>query len=204
MIDQFKNAVLRFNKTILSELKESGINCWIAGGSLRDYFLGNIIKTDYDLFFPNLNEYKKAQSFFKTKKAKVKYESNNGMKVIYNNKTFDLVKIFFANPKETIDNFDFTVSMIAIDNEDVHYGETTFIDLAKKQLMINKITYPASTLKRAFRYYSKGFSICLSEMKKLIEAIQKMPKKVKTEKKLIKNFNDEADLSGNDFFKGID
>ena len=90
--------------------------------------------------------------------------------------TYDLVKKFFADPKTTIEAFDFTVSMFAVDNEKIYHGETTFIDLAKRQLMINKITYPASTLSRAFRYYKKGFTMCLGEMKKLFEAIQNTPK----------------------------
>lgn len=46
--------------------------------------------------------------------------------------------------------------MFAVDNEKIYHGETTFIDLAKRQLMINKITYPASSMSRAFRYYKKG------------------------------------------------
>jgi hypothetical protein len=42
--------------------------------------------------------------------------------------------------------------------------------------MINKITFPASTLSRAFRYYKKGFTMCLGEIKKLIDAIKEEPK----------------------------
>lgn len=98
------------------------------------------------------------------------------MKIRYKNKTYDLVKKFFNDPQSTIDNFDFTVSMFAVDIDKVYFGESTFIDLAKRQLMINKITYPASTMSRAFRYYQKGFSMCLGEMKKLVESIQEMPK----------------------------
>ena len=59
----------------------------------------------------------------------------------YKNKTFDLVKHFFPNPNETINNFDFTVSMFAIDKDNVYHGKSSFIDLAKKQLMFNKILY---------------------------------------------------------------
>jgi len=186
------------------ELKEVDIKCWIAGGALRDYFMAKPITTDYDLFFPNENEYNKCVTFFKTKKAEVKWESDNGMKIVYNGKTFDLVKKFFATPKETIDAFDFTVSMFAVDIENVYYGETTFMDLAKRQLMINKITYPASTMSRAFRYYKKGFSMCLGEMKKLVEAIQDMPKpEPKNEEQ---SQNEEEKSSGDDlaFFVGID
>lgn len=173
---QLDNAVERYGKIVLTELKEGGIICWLAGGALRDYFMGIAIKTDYDLFFPNEVEYNKAKDYFKKQNSEVKWESDNGMKVKHKGKTYDLVKKFFDTPQVTIDNFDFTVSMFAVDTEKVYFGETTFIDLAKRQLMINKITYPASTMSRAFRYYKKGFSMCAGEMKKLVESIQDMPR----------------------------
>lgn len=169
---QFDNAVLKFNKIILTELKEQNIKCWIAGGSVRDYFMSQPIKTDYDIFFPNVEEYNKAYKYFKEKECSIKWESDNGCKIVYNKNTFDLVKKFFKDPEDTINQFDFTVSMFAVDNERVYHGESSFIDLSKKQLMINKITYPASTLSRTLRYYKKGFSMCLGETRKLFEAIQ--------------------------------
>lgn len=173
---QLENAVDRYGKIILTELKEASITCWIAGGAIRDYFMGIAIKTDHDLFFPNEIEYQKASVYFKAKGAIVKWESENGMKVSYNGRVFDLIKKYFASPQETINAFDFTVSMFAVDLETVYFGGSSFIDLAKRQLMINKITFPASTMSRAFRYYKKGFTMCQGEMKKIVEAIQDMPK----------------------------
>jgi hypothetical protein len=202
---QLTNAVERYKQLILNELKEADVNCWIAGGALRDYFSGVKMNTDYDLFFPNEIEFEKAKKYFDKNGCVVKWESDNGMKVVYKGKTYDLVKKFFATPKETIDAFDFTVSMFAVDTENVYYGETTFIDLAKRQLMINKITYPASTMSRAFRYYKKGFTMCLGEMKKLIEAIQDMPKAEAIEN-INNSGNDDKKSSGDNllFFTGID
>jgi len=201
---QLTNAVERYNKLILNELKEVNINCWIAGGALRDYFSGVKINTDYDLFFPNEIEFEKAKVYFKSKESTIKWESDNGMKIVYNDKTFDLVKKFFPTPKETIDAFDFTVSMFAVDTENVYYGETTFIDLSKRQLIINKITYPASTMSRAFRYYKKGFSMCLGEMKKLVIAIQDMPKPEHKNDEQVQNDEDMSSADKMDFFIGID
>lgn len=198
---QLENAVERYGKIILTELNEAGIKCWLAGGALRDYFMGIKIDTDYDIFFPDESQYEKAKVFFKSKEAFVKWESDNGMKLVYNKRTFDLIKKFFATPQETINAFDFTVSMFAVDAEKVYHGESTFIDLAKRQLMFNKITYPASTLSRSFRYYKKGFSMCAGEMKKLVEAIQNMPKKESE-----KDEEPEKVSSGDAmmFFMGID
>lgn len=200
---QLDNAVERFGKVILNELKEAKVVCWVAGGSLRDYFSGVYQKTDYDLFFPNQEEYDKAYKYFREQNCLVKWESDNGCKVVHDNKTFDLVKKFFSTPKETIDAFDFTVSMFAVDEKEVYFGDTSFIDLAKRQLMINKITYPASTMNRAFRYYKKGYSMCLGEMRKLFDSIQNMPK---PEAEKEEKTNEEEVSSGDAaaFWSGID
>ena len=200
---QITNLIERYNKIILSELKEKNIKCWIAGGAIRDYLAGMKIKTDYDLFFPNEIEYDKAKEFFISNNSKIKWESENGMKLVYNKRTFDLVKKFFDNPQLTIDAFDFTVSMFAVDSEKFYCGETSFMDLAKRQLMINKITYPASTLSRTLRYYQKGFVMCNGELKKVVEAIQNMEKPKPKEIKIDLN-NKEEESSGESMFVGID
>lgn len=200
---QFDNAIKRFNQLILSELTEHDIKCWIAGGAVRDYFMGNRITTDYDIFFPNEIEFNKTKLYMTSQSATVKWESDNGCKMYYNGHTFDLVKKYFKDPNETIYAFDFTVSMFAISNTDVFFGPSSFIDLAKKQLMINKITYPASTLSRSFRYYTKGFTMCKGEMKKLFEAIQKHPiENIDENSEVVSNSNEITSFDR--FFSGID
>lgn len=204
---QFDNAVKRFNNLILSELKEKSIKCWIAGGAIRDYFAGIPHKTDYDLFFPDEQNFMAAKKYFTDNDASVKWESDNGIKVVYKGKTYDLVKKYFANPKDTIDAFDFTVSMFAVDSEAVYHGETSFIDLSKRQLMINKITYPASTLSRAFRYTKKGYGLCLGEMQKIILSIQEMPKEPNKDGEESPVGNEGEESSGDKFgwfFIGLD
>jgi len=204
---QFKNAVERYGKLILNEMKEANITCWLAGGALRDYFIGMPVTTDYDMFFPNEIEYEKARTYFKAKDCEIKWESDNGCKIKYNERTYDLVKKFFADPQTTIEAFDFTVSMFAVDQEKIYHGETTFIDLAKRQLMINKITYPASSLSRAFRYYTKGFRMCQGEMKKLFEAIQGTPKEEKRTVTNTADVKEQEQMSSGElgaFFAGID
>lgn len=175
---QFDNAVKRFGNIILNDFTEDNIIGWVAGGSVRDHFLGKGLSTDVDLFFPNKKEFNKAYRLLIDEfGGKVVWDSDNGCKIKTPKYTFDLVKKYFEDPQKTIEAFDFTVSMFAVNSERVFFGETSFIDLAKQQLMVNKITYPASSVKRAFRYYEKGFRMCQGEMKKLIEAVQASPTK---------------------------
>lgn len=193
---QLDNTVEKFQRIILMELNARLIKVWVAGGAVRDHFMGVPAKTDIDLFFPKEDDYEHTKAYFIDREAEVKWESENGMKVEYEGFTFDLVKHFFPDPRATIEAFDFTVSMFAVDSRKVYHGESSFIDLAKRQLMINKITYPASTMRRAFRYYTKGFRMCSDEMKKLAEALMRHNlEPISTE--------EENESSGR-FFRGID
>lgn len=169
---QITNCIEKFTTLILGELSKNGITCWVAGGAVRDYFMGKPVKTDIDIFFPDESNWALCKEYFIKNGGEVKWESDNGMKVKLNGKTFDLIKKYFVSPVATIEAFDFTVSMFAVDVNNVYYQLQSFIDLSKRQLMINKITYPASTLSRAFRYYQKGFAMCSGEMKKIHDAIQ--------------------------------
>jgi len=164
-----------FNNLILGELRKNGIESWIAGGVLRDYFSDKPLKSDCDIFFPNIQEFNKAKSYLTSKGAKVIWESENGMKVTYKGNTFDLVKIFMPNPLATIGRFDFTVSMLATDGKELYYGNNTLKDLQDRKLVINTIVNPLSTLKRVLKHYKKGFTMSAEETKKLYESLNGMP-----------------------------
>ena len=198
---QFQSALDRYNALILTDLKQAGIRCWIAGGTLRNFFSGESKKTDIDMFFQNDDMFHKTFNWFKEKEAEVIFENNNTVKIKLAGQTFDLVKKYFEGPMETINEFDFTVTMFACDGEQIFHAPSAFIDLAKRQLMINKLPFPASTLNRSFRYYTKGFKMCKGEMKKLVEAIQNMPKQEDQEEP----DQDGPPSGGEDsFWKGID
>ena len=164
-----------FNNLILGELRKNGINAWIAGGVLRDYFSDKPLKSDCDIFFPNVDEFDKAKNLFMSNGGKVIWESENGMKVTYKGNTFDLVKIFRPNPLETISRFDFTISMFATDGKDVYYGNNSLKDLQDRKLVINNVINPLSTLKRVLKHYKKGFTMSAEETKKLYTSLNSLP-----------------------------
>lgn len=170
--EQMNEAPMYFNSTIMGEL--SGINCWVAGGAIRDYFIG-ITPIDYDIYFPNEKEFKKAKKYLENNGAEKTWESGNGVKYNYKGIVVDLVKIYSPSPEATIENFDFTCCMLAIKGYEIFYGETTFKDLYSRKLIIYKVTSPLSTLKRTYKYIYKGFTISAAEAKKLYEIIKALP-----------------------------
>lgn len=171
---QINYAPKYFSDIILGELYDNGINCWIAGGSVRDYFMG-INPVDIDIFFPNAKEFKKAKMFFESRNAEKKWESVNGVKYLYNGDIFDLVKIYHSSPQKTIKYFDFTTAMFAVTDKSVFAGDRSFDDLDNRRLVINSVTFPDSTLKRVQRYYDKGFRMSAKQLEKLAKIIKKMP-----------------------------
>jgi hypothetical protein len=200
---QFENCFKYFDKKFFSYLSkekykdESQRNpVWIAGGSVRDYFSGVTTKTDIDVFCVSEKIFNYIIEDMNTNGATVVFENENTTRYLLNKTHFDIVKKFYNYPTDCIDSFDFTVSMFAVGyNGEVFHGSTSFMDLAKKQIMINKITYPLSTLHRLLKYQNKGFRICKGELFKIavsINEIEKLKKEVAVEE--IKEIND-ADIS---------
>jgi hypothetical protein len=195
---QLDNCVKYFKRLILDELKPICIT-WVAGGCVRDYFSIGKLTSDIDLFFTCVEDFEKCKKYLiddKTRRitrtepadnpedddkiiievvdkpqAKVIFENDNVLKVSYRGHKFDVIKKYFPSPETTIIEFDFTVCCAAVDLGRVYTHETFFIDLAKRQLMINKLPFPLSTMWRLQKYINKGFYICSGEMLKLSKAI---------------------------------
>jgi len=189
---QFENCVKFFSKVILKELS---VNCtvWVAGGCVRDYFSIGRLSSDVDLYFPSELDFGNCKTYLfeaevqyikefdqdnierlveiKKPKAKKLFENDNVLKVFYKGRKYDLVKKYFANAQTCIEEFDFTVCCAAVDLGIVYTHETFFIDLAKRQLMINKLPFPLSTMWRMQKYIKQGFYMCSGEMLKLSKAI---------------------------------
>lgn len=172
---QFNNTIKHYGKLILDDLPHG---CWIAGGSLRNYFTGlSSTASDIDIFFENQQTFDVVLEYMKnTLEGVVKYENERVTRIVVDKyKRFDLVKhLYPEGPQSCIDSFDFTVSMLAVDKTKFYHGETTFIDLSKRQIMLNeycKNQHPLSTLARVIKYVKKGYHICNEEISKLYTII---------------------------------
>jgi len=173
MITQEKidQAPAYFDDIILKPLRDSGINAWVAGGSVKDYLI-DTKPVDYDVFFSNKNDFQNAVNHFNSIGADKIWESDNGIKFKLGDNVVDLVKKFYKNASDLINNFDFTVSMFATDGKNLYAGKTSFKDLDGRNIVIHKITNPDSTVKRILKYFKKGFKIKSEEVSKLTNIIQ--------------------------------
>lgn len=174
MLEQHKLCIEYFNYLIFDKLIINNLNCWIAGGAVRDYYSLGYITSDIDIYFPNQDEFNKAFYQFDYLKARLIYENEKIAIWLYNNKKFELIKIYFSTPEETINAFDFTVCCCAVSFNNVYFHETFFIDLSKRRLVINKLPYPISTLQRLQKYIKKGYTICNGGILEIAKAINKI------------------------------
>jgi hypothetical protein len=186
---KFKSAFNFFDKLIFENIT-TDIKFWIAGGSLRDYFsIGKINEeSDIDIYFASEADFHLLDMYFQSlcskdnfnfgirigfdQDAKFVLETSNSKNYIVNNIKFQLIKYaYYANPKSTLENFDFTVCRCAIDKTNLYYDDEFFIDLARKEINIKHNHNAIGELKRLQKYIKKGYTAsdqCLCNIAKAI------------------------------------
>ena len=170
-MQQFDNAIPYFKHAILDTL--DGIDCWVAGGCVRDYFTIGYVKSDIDVFFTSKEQYDIADS--KLSSNKVLEDTDNAKMYLIDKKKIHLIKkVFYDSPKTCIDDFDFTVCCAAVNKENVIHHDTFFIDLASKRLVIQNLNYPLSTFKRVQKYVRKGYWICNNSLLQIAKSLAKI------------------------------
>ncbi len=164
----FQGLPFRF-KTFLDLKNKSKTECFLSGGCLRAYF-GREKTNDIDIYFNSKEEYLKFLELFVSVGAKYVYHNKNAIRIVYKHQKYDLICLPMT-PKECVAMFDFTVSCISYTGETIHYHKNTFIDLSRKQLIINRCVLPLSTLQRTYKYYRKGYRICTKSLEHLQKQI---------------------------------
>lgn len=131
----------------------------IAGGAILD-LMKNLTPKDYDIFFQDIETQESLISFL-DKNAELVSKTDKLANYIYLGYPLELVLNRFYDLKTTelIDSFDFTVCQAQFVNGYLTFGQTFYQDILKTELVINKITFAAHTLKRAEKYKQKGYSL---------------------------------------------
>lgn len=153
MIEYFKREVFNLID------KNLNVYYWLAGGSLTNYILGIPIN-DFDIYFNNRETLLKVLDYIIKNGGKINLETNNAYNINFKGKDFDLIKILFESPEQTIQAFDINVVCIALDsNLKMLYNDNFFEDMAYRQINIVKNDTYILSLKRLLKYTLKGFKI---------------------------------------------
>jgi hypothetical protein len=79
---------------------------------------------------------------------------------------------WYDSPEHIIDSFDFTITQFAMNKERIITNFLSVIDLSRKRLVLHRMQFPASTMRRIIKYTQKGFYICPGSLIDICKEIQ--------------------------------
>jgi hypothetical protein len=84
-----------------------------------------------------------------------------------------LKMVYYTDAAHVIDTFDFTVSQFAFTNKEFVFNGLSMLDVARKRLVLHRMQFPASTLRRLVKYTHKGYYACPGSLVTICDAIKK-------------------------------
>jgi hypothetical protein len=171
---------------------------WIAGGAVRRTLQDEKLDSDFDFFFRNESQYDyfKAELIAKGFSITASNDKNTSFKApgyfdepdgegkgiwVPEMRVQAINFRYYDTPEEIIDSFDFTLSQFVYDGMNVHMGEFSLWDVARKKLVPHKITYGVSSLRRILKYTRQGYTICAGGLGEVLEQVVANPEIIQKE-----------------------
>lgn len=133
---------------------------------------------DLDFFFKSETDFIEFEKSIIVDGGILIRKGQNSNKYLFNNLEIDLVKSkFYQSLEEIFESFDFINCCAGYEHTGYVLGsfkthDDWYLSNRNKQLTINKITYPVSTLRRAFKYVANGYFLCHGGMLRITEALR--------------------------------
>lgn len=174
MLIKIQNDYLLGRKPIVSPIP----GVWIAGGAIRQWFVGEEKTSDVDVF---ASSEEKMRQFITEKMSGAEKSVNNERleSFIHSGQIIQCIKYkYFSSMEELIDSFDYNVCRFVWDGVDVCAAEDAIIGVLRKTLSVHKITegLEADSLRRAFKYQRKGYTPCWGTIKSLAQSFSSLSK----------------------------
>lgn len=139
---------------------------WLAGGAIRRFIQKKALDTDFDYFFKSkkvMDDWisKLPEGLEKIKETK--HHIHFRGVIAENHLPIDVQAInfkYYKSPKEVIDSFDYTITQFILSESNVICSPESLWDLARMKLVVHKVTYPVSTMRRMIKYTRQGFTAC--------------------------------------------
>lgn len=151
---------------------------YIAGGSLRDWYLGKEPTKDIDIYFRNSEALDHVRLILKIKGYSLTYECPQGHFSDWKKEgCFPvqlITKTFYSTLANCLDDMNWTVCQFGWNAEDNTYlqGPMAVQDLKAKQLRVHRINYPRAALQHMVKYIQYGYTPCPGFYHYLHEAIR--------------------------------
>ena len=153
---------------VLADLPPVGANGpWLAGGALRRTLAGRPLDSDFDYFFRDAEQLAtfaqglEARGLKKVRETEHHVQYKGHLAGAMRDVDVQLIRFrYYDTPCAVIDSFDYTICQFAFDGLSVTCGDYSLWDLGRRRLVINRITYPVSTMRRLLKYTKQGFTAC--------------------------------------------
>lgn len=80
--------------------------------------------------------------------------------------------VWYDSPEHVIDTFDLTIVQFAASRAGLIYNPTAWLDLSRQRIVLHRMQFPASTLRRVIKYAHKGYYACPGSLAKICEEIK--------------------------------
>lgn len=180
-VESFNDTSLAKALTRLPDLGAAGP--WIAGGAVRRTINGEKLDSDFDFFFASEQQADQFETAMrglgagqtaKTEKATtftLPTEMPEDGVYLPEMKVQAIRFQYFADAEAVIDSFDFTLSQFAFDGEAIYVGPFSLWDVARKRIVIHKITYGVSSVRRLLKYAAQGYTVCSGALAELLKQV---------------------------------
>lgn len=145
---------------------------FIAGGAIRQWFVGKEPVSDVDVFGTSEEV---LTNFVKTKLigAKKLVENDRLESYSWNDQLIQVIHYsYYSKMEELLDSFDYNVCQFGWDGKDIYSTVYAVSSVLRGHLGVHKITkeLAADSLRRAFKYQKKGYEPCGGTIKKIAES----------------------------------
>ncbi len=188
------------NNRLLDNIFETLNDVIVSGSFMAGVLLENKdISNDIDMFFTSENSFKIALQYLLDHQKDEKDNDDNWSLCGYtiqndiNNEDTNWMNtrfIKFTHPKrppvqllklfwykdmvQVIDSFDFTCIQIATDGKYIVMNPLGILDLRSKKLVLHRVQFGASTIRRIMKYSKKGFYACPGFLQQVAEELKKL------------------------------
>lgn len=166
-----------FLKTIAGIDYPASSRFWIAGGSLRRIFCKQktIGVSDFDLFFSDENIFNAFLDGLEKLEFELVKDTKENVSLKKGDILVQLIRIaYYKDVESLLNSFDFTLCQLAIQGGNLntlYCSDTALFDIGRKRIVVNKITYPVSSVRRLIKYSNQGFYACSGTIKSIFNSV---------------------------------
>ena len=150
---------------------------WIAGGSIRSWFNGEETP-DIDVFAKD----EKSMNLFIQENQLKNLVSKSATTETYRRggDIVQAIRLYYDSVENLLDSFDYTICQFAWDNDKIYSTMEAVVATLRKHLAVHKVQpgYEVDSLRRAFKYFDKGYKPCLGTLQGLALSFSGIEKEV--------------------------